>query len=195
MLHRTIPNFLSQCFEKTRLIFIVGCVLVTACSSDMTDLERFVAEMKARKNPNVEPLPKFEIVTSYFYEADNLRDPFAPLLEELDGNAPPPPPKLPGEVAEDAAPCPKPDSNRVRVGLELLPLDALQMVGTLKEDMNLWGLVMSKTSGTLYKVKVGDYMGRYYGKIISITETKISVMEFVPDAQGCYWEKENSISR
>lgn len=165
--------------------------LLTACSSDMSDLERFVADTKARKNPNVDPLPKFEIVPNYFYEVDNMRDPFEPLMEQsviIDR------PVDQTGTSTGETPCPKPpDSNRVRVGLELMPLDALQMVGTLKEGETLWGLVISKTKGTLYKVKVGDFMGQYFGRVIAISETKIEVMEFVPDNNGCYSEQANAI--
>jgi type IV pilus assembly protein PilP len=168
-------------------------ILLSACSSDMTDLERFIAETKGRKNPNVEPLPKFEIVPNYFYEVDNMRDPFEPLIEQGIGNA-----RIPLQIDENnddnaGMNCPKPDTNRVRVGLELMPLDALQMVGTLQEGETFWGLVISKTTGTLYKVKVGDYMGRYHGRVSGISENKIEVIELVPDNKGCYSEQVNTI--
>jgi type IV pilus assembly protein PilP len=159
----------------------------------MSDLHKFVQDTKARKNPNVEPLPKFEIVPNYFYEVDNMRDPFEPIIEQGIGQQRIPIDRVEGNENEEVENCPKPDTNRVRVGLELLPLDALQMVGTLKEGDTLWGLVISKTKGTLYKVKAGDYMGQYFGRITSISENKIEVMELVPDVKGCYSEQLNTI--
>lgn len=169
-------------------------ILLTACSSDMSDLEEFVAETKARKNPNVEPLPKFEIVPNYFYEVDNMRDPFEPIIEQGIGTNIVTLPLAGDENSDDERQdCPKPDPHRVRIGLELMPLDALQMVGTLQEGETLWGLVISKTTGTLYKVKVGDYMGQYHGRVTGIAENKIEVIELVPDNKGCYAEQINTI--
>ncbi len=56
-----------------------------------------------------------------------------------------------------------------------MPLDALQMVGTIQvaeKDQNnsLWGLVSSKSDSIISQVRQGDYMGKNYGEIISISE-------------------------
>jgi type IV pilus assembly protein PilP len=68
------------------------------------------------------------------------------------------------------------------------------MVGTVQEADNLFGLVVSKATGILHKIKVGDYIGRDYGRVINITETEIAVEESVPDGQGCYTRKVNTIA-
>lgn len=167
---------------------IITATLLTGCiSDDMSDLQKYVDEMRARKNPHVDEPPKYEMAPPFYYEAESQRDPFAP----FDTIAEPLIIKKGLEVTEEQAnkPCPQPDRNRVRVGLELLPLDSLRMVGTLKDqDSILWALVIT-SDGTIYRVKPGDYMGLNYGQIISVTEAKIELTELYSDGKGCFVEQ------
>ena len=173
------------------LIHIFCLVLLSACgSSDMADLREYVAQINARKNTDVPPLPEFKHIPSYFYEVDKMRDPFLPFLEEQEkglsipsiGNDSP---------AEQKPDCPRPDPYRVRAGLEMMPLDSLKMVGTLREEnqkeTELWGLVVAN-DGTLYRVHTGDYMGVNSGKVIGVYEDRIELMELLPDKEGCFKE-------
>jgi type IV pilus assembly protein PilP len=50
-----------------------------------------------------------------------------------------------------------------------------------------------KVDNLLYQVKVGDYLGQNYGKIIKITETDISLREIVQDAAGEWIERAGSL--
>jgi len=176
--HMTVLNQMSAARVLLIAVFIA---LLSGCSSSMTDLEEEVKEIKAKQNPYVDPLPTFEPVESFFYEADKLRDPFEPILDkkvQLGGSV---------KVTNANRSCPQPDQFRSRQELERLPLDSLVMVGTLQDDQdNLWGLVSSR-EGTVYRVKEGDYIGEYFGKIISITEQSIELEEMRPTDDGC-WE-------
>lgn len=175
-------TFLNQ-GQAVRIFLLMSILttLLSACSSDMTDLEEKVKELKARQNPKVDPLPTFEPVESFFYEADKLRDPFEPLLDKK---------AMPSgsvKITNANRNCPQPDQFRVRQELEKLPLDSLKMVGTLQdEENNLWGLV-SSIEGTVYRIKVGDYIGEYFGRIINISEQVIELEEMRPTDDGC-WE-------
>jgi type IV pilus assembly protein PilP len=40
---------------------------------------------------------------------------------------------------------------------------------------------------------VGNFMGQNYGRILSITETEIRLLEVVPDRNGGYLERPASI--
>ncbi len=63
------------------------------------------------------------------------------------------------------------------------------MVGTLKLDGQVYGLVQAK-DGLVHRVRVGDHMGQASGKIAEITPSKISLVETVPDpASGGYIER------
>lgn len=186
-------------------------LLLTACSGNMDDLDAEIQRIKARKNNQVDPIPTFVVVPKFFYPTDveKLRDPFKSFLEETTDNASN---KVTAETMQMN--CPHPDIYRVRTGLEKMPLDALQMVGILEnpsakpvadttppssetapaaptpqQPPELYGLVASKSDGTIYKVKVGDYLGDKDGKIINITENQIEVVELHPDGTGCWAEK------
>lgn len=169
---------------------VMTITLLASCSNDDTsDLQKFVDEQRARKNPHVDEPPKYEMAPPFYYGAEILRDPFTPFNEAT--------PAGPG-TDTDPLPvlgCPlKPDHNRVRVGLELLPLDSLRMVGTLKGPDNVLSALVITPEGTTQPVKPGNYMGLNYGQIISITEAGIELTELYPDGKGCFIERITSLA-
>jgi type IV pilus assembly protein PilP len=172
------------------LISIFLSIGLSGCfDPGMDDLIQEIEQVKQRKNPAVSPIPDFKLIGAYFYEVENMRDPFESLVDTLTENVP----QAGGE--QKKANCPTPDPYRVRIGLELVPLDSLQMVGTLQEtNGQLWALVASKSDGTIQRVKVGDYIGENYGKIINISEDQIELVELHPDGQGCWMEGTTSIA-
>lgn len=181
------PNLYSYYLSGIGLLTL----LLTACSnSSMSDLEDYVNETKSAGNPHVDPLPAIVPIANYFYEPNEFNDPFQPMISM--GLDPPPP---------SPSTCPpRSDIGRVRSGLELMPLDALQMSGTIamKDSQGhptLWALVESSNDPiTIYRVKVGDYMGNNYGKIINISKDQIEVLEQIPDADSCWQENLVTIS-
>jgi type IV pilus assembly protein PilP len=72
--------------------------------------------------------------------------------------------------------------NRRKEPLEAFPMDSVKMVGSVNRKGVQFGLL--KVDNLLYQVKVGDYLGQNYGKIMKITETDISIREIVQDAVG-----------
>ncbi|MDY6993650.1 MAG: pilus assembly protein PilP, partial [Pseudomonadota bacterium] len=129
----------------------------------------------------------------FFYEVEHMRDPFMPLLESmgpLGGST-----TIQRQPTETQKECPHPDPYRVQVGLELLPLDAMQMVGTLEDHSGtLWGLVISRSDGTIHRVKTGDRIGKNFGRIIGIYDDKIEILEMLPDGSGCWNEEITSLA-
>lgn len=147
------------------------CLALTACGgNDFSDLDQKIAEIKARPKGQIDPLPPVKTTEPFSFDLDGSRDPFKPLDKEAAAE---------GTEAEEADNGIKPDLTRVKEDLESHALDTLSMVGTIK-DSTLWGLVKSN-DGTIYKVKVGNYMGFNYGKIIEITNDEIKLTEIVPD--------------
>jgi len=62
---------------------LVAVLALTACQSDMRDLENYIAEVKNRPAPPLDPLPVMKQFESFVYDARDLRDPFS-LPEEKD---------------------------------------------------------------------------------------------------------------
>lgn len=83
------------------------------------------------------------------------------------------------------------EMNRRKDPLEAFPLDGIKMVGSVSRKGTLFGLL--KVDSLLYQVKVGDYMGLNYGKIMKITETDITVREIVQELDGECTERATSL--
>ena len=53
------------------------CGVLAGCTSDTKEIEAWVAEVKARPAPPLEPLPVMKQFETFEYSAEGLRDPFA----------------------------------------------------------------------------------------------------------------------
>jgi type IV pilus assembly protein PilP len=158
------------------LISLTGCA-----PDDFSDLNEYIEEVKARPKGTIPPLPEIKVVESFIFKLEGLRDPFNPI--ERDNGA-----ENSGFTNTGGI---KPDLTRQKEELELYSLDTLRMVGTLAMKADLWGLVRTK-DGTIHRIRVGNYMGKNYGKIIRITEDKIELMEIVPDQQLGTWREQQA---
>lgn len=159
---------------------LLGALLVTllsACSSGSgySDLDQFMAQARSKPRGHVQPLPEFKSYQSFTYSAAGRRSPFEPPVEV----------KL-AEIQQQKQSTIKPDFNRPKEVLEQFDLSNLKMVGTIRKDgpgHSLWALV-SDGQGGIHRVKVGSHMGKNYGRIVKITETRIDLIEIVPNGHG-----------
>jgi type IV pilus assembly protein PilP len=157
------PEDLAKKFMVTLI-----CFGLFACGGgDFSDLDQKIAEIKARPKGTIDPLPPVKTTEPFSFDLDGSRDPFKTVEKQAE----------PGTEEEDNGI--RPDPNRVKEDLESQALDSLRMVGTLK-DSTLWALVKS-SNNTIYRVKVGNYMGLNDGKIIEISNDEIKLIEIVPD--------------
>jgi type IV pilus assembly protein PilP len=145
---------------------------LSGCSTDMDKLHAQVAEIKSRPGERIEPLPQIKAYESFTYNASSMRSPFVP-------SAP---------TRSDVTNSVRPDSKRTREFLEQFPLDTMAMVGTLQLQGKNYGLVQGK-DGLVHRVLPGNFMGQNDGRVVSITPTRISIIEIVPDGLGGYIER------
>jgi type IV pilus assembly protein PilP len=88
----------------------------------------------------------------------------------------------------------EPDLDRPKEVLENFGLTELQMVGTLTSTGgNLFALI-EDADGGIHRVRTGNYMGSNYGRIIGISETRVELLEIVPNGQGGWVERPRSLS-
>jgi type IV pilus assembly protein PilP len=168
--------------RKRRWLLLFGYALLAGCAErDFSDLEAYVAEVKARPKGAIEPMPELKTVETFVFDPEGLRDPFVP-------EKPTPPPQA--AVTGNGV---RPDPNRPREALEAYALDSLRMMGTIEKDGVLWGLVQT-SEGTIYRVKPGNYLGQNHGRIARITEDRIELIEIVPDAPGTWRERQASLA-
>lgn len=154
-------------------------LLLTACGHDMSDLEREVERIKARPAGEIEPLPEVEPYETFEYSAHDLRSPFTPGRAE--------------EPEDTKGEGPRPDPDRPREPLEGFSLDSLDMVGTFELGGERWGLVRDP-DGLIHRVQPGNYMGRNYGRIVEVSESRIRLVELVPDGSGGWMERDASMT-
>lgn len=153
---------------RTATIVLAGSTILAGCDSDMSDLEQFVSQTKMKHQGRVDPLPDFAQYQSFTYTQTSLRDPFKPSVD------------LVAATTSSATSGPRPSDNRRRETLENYPLDALKMVGILKQRASSWALVQDP-EGTIHRVQPGNYAGQNHGKIVQISENQISLVELIPD--------------
>ncbi|PIE37187.1 MAG: hypothetical protein CSA54_01985 [Gammaproteobacteria bacterium] len=146
--------------------------LLGACSNDQSDLERFIEETKHKHHGQVEPLPEFPPYQTFAYDAFDVRDPFR-AQTELVGT-------VSTRVDDTEYTGPRPQTTRRREPLESYPIDSLKMVGLLQQKSQTWGLVKDP-DGTIHRVQPGNYAGQNHGRIVSVSENRIDIVELVPD--------------
>ncbi len=170
----------SKNLTRNIIALTMLALLATGCSKEVSDLHEFIAQTKASSVGSVRPIPQFKPYLNFAYSASDLRDPFvaAEILSED-----------PGVVKNSL----KPENNRPKQYLESFPLDALSMVGTLEQNKNSWGLIKDPQN-VVHRVQLENYMGKNEGRIVKITETKIHLVEIVPDGIGGYIERDASIA-
>lgn len=164
------------CRNLTLLVVAAAVLLATGCSRGMSDLETYVAEVKARPGGRIEPLPEIKTYETFAYEPGAARSPFVP-------DAP---------ASSSRSDGVRPDADRRREYLEGFPLDTLRMVGTLNMGGQLYGLVQTGDK-LIHRVVIGNYVGQNDGRIISITDSAIQLLEIIPDGLGGYTERAASI--
>lgn len=160
------------------LVGMAGCG-----GDDVSDLTKYIQEVKARPKAAIEPLPEIKVVESFIFKPDGLRDPFRSIERKDDDS----------NIDVSGINGIKPDIERRKEELEAYPLDSLRMVGTLRNDKGYWGLIRAR-DGTIHRVQVGHHMGQNYGKILRILDDKIELMEIVPDKPGTWREQQSSLA-
>jgi len=165
---------------RTNLICVIVIAAASAaCSNGGDDLDVYIDEVKLRPGGRIEPLPTIRPAPSYAYVAADRRSPFMPDLPQQ-------------RVGADPNGVNAPDPNRPREFLEQFPLDSFRMVGSLELNQIKSGLIQA-TDGLVHRVTVGNHIGQNYGRVTSISDSEIQLMETVPNGLGGYVERPASI--
>ena len=166
-----------------RLLAVFICVSVLGCSGGIdSKLRRDVESVLERK---AKPLPRPDPPQTYVvYTYQGLgRDPFEPFYKPAKEDA----------IKDDPDSPFKPVDGRIKEELEEYPLDSLRMVGTLEQEADVWGVIISR-EGTVYRVQIGNYMGQSFGKIIAILEDRVELEERARDSQGKWHLREAALA-
>ena len=149
---------------------------ITSTPGEAPNLEKWIAEVKARPAPPLDPLPVMQQFETFEYNAYALRDPFSTAFtDDGGGNGP------------------RPDAGRRKQTLEQFPLDSLDMVGTLGKGNGVIALVMAPDKVT-YRVTPGNYLGQSDGRVTGVFEDRIELVELVPDGAGGWLERPATVA-
>jgi type IV pilus assembly protein PilP len=64
----------------------------------------------------------------------------------------------------------RPDLDRPKEPLELHPLETLKYVGVMTRKKVSYAII--QVDGTLYQVKIGNYMGQNFGVVVDVSESE-----------------------
>lgn len=154
---------------------------LSGCAQDMNDLERYIDEINARPGGPIDPIPQIEPYEGFSYSVAGERSPFEPDAR-----------LRPDDVAGDGD-GPRPDMDRRQEYLERFPLDGLRLQGSLEMGGRLFAIIRDP-EGTVHRVTIGNHMGGNHGEIIAISESRVTLMELVPDGTGGWNERERHLS-
>ncbi|WP_426414941.1 pilus assembly protein PilP [Aestuariirhabdus sp. LZHN29] len=169
-----------QGMRNTGLVLLV--LLLAGCQSgnEFADLQAYMDEQRARPKGQIQPLPKFTTYEAFTYSAAGMRSPFQPpVAVAVDDTVAPP------------ASTVRPDPNRVKQFLESFDVASFSMVGSMSNEAGVWGLL--RGADGVHRVKVGDFLGRNHGRIMSIDENEIKLIEIVPSGKDVWVERPRTI--
>lgn len=166
------------------LYLSLACFLVvnlTGCgSSKEDDVRQWMVEERNQTRPRVNPIPAPKQFKPEAYTNAAAIEPFSnqKLTQALKRDA--------SQVAANGA-LVAPELARRKEPLEAFPLDSMTLVGSLVKAGQPVALV--KVDNLLYQVKLGNYLGEHYGRVIKINETEVTMREIVQDAVGEWIER------
>lgn len=163
------------------MLMALSAGLLAACSAEHEQLQAWMDQQRRDAKPNVAPLQPPKKFDPQPYSAAQVVEPFSDqkLSVALKQEARQPNSLLSAEL------------NRRKEPLEAYPLDSMSMVGSVAKQGRPFALL--RVDNLLYQVKVGDYLGQNYGRIVSISETELALREIVQDASGELIERRASL--
>lgn len=162
-------------------LLALACGWLAACGAGQDELQSWMEEQRRMAKPHVPPLLPPRKFDPQPYLAFSAVDPFSTqkLVVAIKQENREPNSLLAAEM------------NRRRDPLEAYPLDAVAMVGSVMRDGRSYALL--KADNLLYQVRVGEYVGQNYGKVLRISETEVTLREIVQDAVGEWVERTTTL--
>lgn len=169
---------------------MISVGILTGClGEENSDLKAWIQQEKAKPPGAIPPMPELKPQEEFRYAAADLRSPFAAFqLGQV------------AQLAELVEGCPidaQPDPNRRKEDLERYTLETLKMVGVLGKQNNLQAIIRGTAgtnAGVVYRIGIGNHLGINHGKVIRITEERVTLEERIPDGTGCWVKRETYLN-
>jgi type IV pilus assembly protein PilP len=174
----------QNAMKSFRILTILAVsLLLAACArtDNFNDLQRFVSDAKATPGGAIEPVPEFEDYEAFTYSAAGFRSPFeVPIRIKLQEGM---------RASQDV----QPNLDRIKEALESYAIAELAMVGMV-ERKGVYVALVQSTLGEVHRVMPGSYLGRNHGRVVSITDTQVDLIEIVPSGDGGWMERPQTLS-
>lgn len=157
-------------------------LVLSGCGGGSQDIQAWMDETRKNTPVVTAKLEEPKKFVPFRYEVSGETDPFsiAKLKVGLVATGP--------ERANDAL---RPDASRRREPLEAFPLDNLAMVGSLRRGgVNV---ALLRTDTTIHQVRVGNFIGQNFGRVLQISESEVAVREVVQDAAGDWVQRDTAL--
>jgi len=157
---------------------LLGCVVLAACvGGDQEELREWMKTAAQGVTAKIQPLPVVEPYEPVPYDAGNILDPFKAA-------------KM-GPQEKKGGGGFRPDLDRPKEPLELHPLETLKYVGVMTRKKVSYAII--QVDGTLYQVKIGNYMGQNFGVVVDISESEVTLRELIQDSAGDWVERTSTL--
>lgn len=175
-------NNTSILLKSISIFLVIGGL--SACNQNKEQLEDYLKSVTSRSAVPITPIPAIKPYLRFVYP-EHEKDPFDITVLAPTISAASDPEKEDNGITID--------TTRVPEFLESFPISSLTMVGTVNRKGETWALVKTPT-GSIQRVKKGNYLGENYGLIKQISSTKISLNEIIPNGYGGYKPRETAIN-
>jgi type IV pilus assembly protein PilP len=161
--------------KSRKLLFLIPLLLLGCAAEEHQDLRAWMREEAKTMKGKVAPLPEITAFPVVAYETETLTPPFAP-----------------GKIVtlEASADKTAPDRTRPQQPLEIFPIEDLKVVGVIMAGTVPYALIQTPPPNKPKHVRIGEYMGRSFGKITAINKDGVTVLETVKDPSGAWVEQE-----
>jgi type IV pilus assembly protein PilP len=160
--------------------FLLLLLLLAGCASEEhEDIKEWMREQSKEMRGRVSPLPEITPFPPVAYEGASAVSPFSP-----------------GKIVTLDAALDKtaPDRDRPLQPLEIFPLEDLKVVGVILSGKSPRALIQTPPPNKPKSVRVGEFMGQNFGKIVAITKDGVTVRETVKDINGAWVEQEKTLA-
>ncbi len=167
-------------------LVLIWVALLAACgSSSEEEIRSWMVTERNQTRPKVTPIPAPKQFVPEPYDNATTLEPFSnqKLAQALKRDS--------AQTVSNAA-LVAPELARRKEPLEAFPLDTMALVGSIMKAGQPVALV--RVDNLLYQVKVGNYLGPNYGRVMKINETEVTLREIVQDAVGEWIERAATLS-
>lgn len=165
-------------------IVLIAAVAAAGCGgSENDDIKKWMTDVSKDMRGKVEKIDEPKKFAPFKYESDKAVDPFSPTKVSILADE--------AKKAPKAGGGPRPDLSRPKEVLESYPLENLRMVGAIQQKGAAYAII--KADANLHRVKVGNYVGQNFGKIVKITETEVMLQEMIEDGSGEYVLRDSTL--